>query len=459
MADTIKNTYTLYFYKTSKDSNNKMDFKTNLSMSFGSNSYAVSLIGLKYTKKVYEPCEILVTLSVAASSSQLPTNKEISDTFLNQKVSLEIGSNEVASNYFVYKVKPIFNTTSSASVTVELTIFSADKLMTLDKYSRAYTAKRLYTDILKPELQNFQMIDGTTLDTLVENHTQMLKYKVNESVSGSSDNSSEVTYNDELRIPYIVQYNESFYQFLVRAANRYGEFLYFENGKLNFGMQPSEKNYCDSNDVVIDWSSSSSGVQSRYYESVLSENIAVEDHAYNYKEHEKSDFEDLFASSSGKRHNFDAVPADEWTKQHLKKSFYRTQKDLWQEEIQTAIVELVFKALGTSTLGEFLTSLALETLKKGYDILMYGINCNYTMRKANYAPIKDNADQISGSNYSQFATYDGSSNLGLNLQKLGTTDSITNFTEDFYPLIRNKEKEVGEQAVWLEFGSNFKPIN
>ena len=36
-------------------------------------------------------------------------------------------------------------------------------------------------------------------------------------------------------IPYVVQYNENTYQFIVRLAQRYGEFLYYEDGKMVFG--------------------------------------------------------------------------------------------------------------------------------------------------------------------------------------------------------------------------------
>ncbi len=36
-------------------------------------------------------------------------------------------------------------------------------------------------------------------------------------------------------IPYVVQYNENTYQFIARLAQRYGEFLYFEDGKMVFG--------------------------------------------------------------------------------------------------------------------------------------------------------------------------------------------------------------------------------
>lgn len=42
-------------------------------------------------------------------------------------------------------------------------------------------------------------------------------------------------------IPYVVQYNETTYQFISRLAQRYGEFLWYENDKMHFGTLPSGK--------------------------------------------------------------------------------------------------------------------------------------------------------------------------------------------------------------------------
>lgn len=45
-------------------------------------------------------------------------------------------------------------------------------------------------------------------------------------------------YNDKEFIqPYLVQYNESFFDFLVRVSNRCGEFLYYEDGYFNIGWE------------------------------------------------------------------------------------------------------------------------------------------------------------------------------------------------------------------------------
>lgn len=50
--------------------------------------------------------------------------------------------------------------------------------------------------------------------------------------------------------PYLVQYNESFFDFLVRVSNRCGEFLYYEDGYFNIGWNKKTKK--DKNDKEQD---------------------------------------------------------------------------------------------------------------------------------------------------------------------------------------------------------------
>lgn len=165
----MSNTYKLYFYTKTKNADAAVNATKNLSITFGSNNYDVILLKLKYTKKTYQPCEINATLTVDArkvtenekTTYYLPTNSEIETAFLNKTVDMDIDGCLAATNYFVYSVKPIYNGVSGTSMTVELGIYSADKLMTLDKYSRAYTAKRLYTDILATESSMFHLNDDS----------------------------------------------------------------------------------------------------------------------------------------------------------------------------------------------------------------------------------------------------------------------------------------------------------
>lgn len=469
----MANTFKVYLYKKTKGSDDEyIGVTKEFAISIGTNkiSCKLTLNSLKYKKKVYEPCEILASINLVASST-LPTNAEVVNAFLNQLVDVKINTTDIAINYFVYKVRPIFCGTSSLSMTVELGIYSPDKLMTLDKYSRAYTAKRLYTDILLTEAANFHLNDDDTesnctkLSSLVANHLQMLKYKYS---STNNNVTTNLTLTEELRIPYIVQYDESFYHFLVRAANRYGEFLFFENGKLNFGMKPSDANYYQldasgaQTATAIDWDKETT-VQRRYYESVLSEAVKVEHSAYSYKDH-SSRKSQPYASDSSKRYNFDTEQANEWLNE-LENGKYRDQNAMWKSELRHHIVDYVCRCLGYTNLADSIFNLVLNVIKKAISIAEDTGDYNSIMKDENYTPIK-NDDQLSSGKYRQFTTYGGSNALnyslnaikGIKVSDQNDSDKVKNYTNVFYPLLRNKEKETGEQAVWLDFGENFKPI-
>ena len=444
-------------------------------------SFDVTLTKLEYKKKVYEPCQILANLQVGVVQERTDVKTKETTTLADGKtnveektekghfkpvemidsekinllkgasVELEIDSNKVAQNYFIYKVRSSYRMVSGkTSLFVELTIFSRDKLMTLDKYSRAYTARKLYTDILSEEAKKFDSVE-------VANHMQLLKYQ---------DSSTKATSRDELRIPYLVQYNESFYQFMVRSANRFGEFLFFEDGQLNLGMQPSEKNYYKRNDkgeiekkdgadIIIDWATEPNAVQNRYYESVVSEGISVEERGYSYLDH-TPEYEDAYGSSNG-RYNPDPTSANEWTDQDLEKNKYIEFEEALLEEVKCMVIESIFKGLESQTLGEAITTISMEMSKKIYDIHRNNQDYNNVLDEANYDLI-ENEDQKSGENYKQFVTYKGSSNLSSNLKNMFDESGLNNFFDLFYQFIRKKEKEVGEQAVWLDFGNYYRPI-
>ena len=444
-------------------------------------SFDVTLTKLEYKKKVYEPCQILANLQVGVVQERTDVKTTETTTLADGKtnveektekghfkpvemidsekinllkgasVELEIDNNKVAQNYFIYKVRSSYRMVSGkTSLFVELTIFSRDKLMTLDKYSRAYTARKLYTDILSDEAKKFSSVE-------VANHMQLLKYQ---------DSSTKATSRDELRIPYLVQYNESFYQFMVRSANRFGEFLFFEDGQLNLGMQPSEKNYYKRNDkgeiekkdgadIIIDWATEPNAVQNRYYESVVSEGISVEERGHSYLNH-TPEYEDAYASSGG-RYNPDPTSANEWTDQDLEKNKYIEFEEALLEEVKCMVIESIFKGLESQTLGEAITTISMEMSKKIYDIHRNNQDYNNVLDEANYDLI-ENEDQKSGENYKQFVTYKGSSNLSSNLKNMFDESGLNNFFDLFYQFIRKKEKEVGEQAVWLDFGNYYRPI-
>lgn len=233
---------------------------------FGEKDFNVSIETLTYKKKIFAPCEINAVLCLTAvdTGSDIPTLSQLQDTFSRKKVTLidTTPNPEVtlAENYFVYKMKPCRSRNSEGTVIlkVELSIFSMDKLITIDKYCNVFTAKRLGEDIFKGELNKFWLDSKNQLKGEV--NMQMLAFK-----NQDTDKMSEV------RQPYLVQYNESFYDFLARTAIRCGEMLYFEGGSLHLGMKPALKASTDQTSVTdtIDYEESVDhvlDVQGRHYD-------------------------------------------------------------------------------------------------------------------------------------------------------------------------------------------------
>ena len=245
--------------------------------STGSSEFYVSMLSLTYTKKIFAPSEIHTVLSITAKTSgttSFPAFSDLHKVFSKKLVTLKDGDTTVAENFFVYKMKPSHGkvSSSSAAMKVELFIFSLDKLLTIDKYCNAFTAKKLGEEIFKGELNKF-ILEGTTIDGSV--NLQFLNYT---SQVEKDDKGNEKTV--EIRQPYLVQYNESFYDFLARSASRCGEMLYFEGGKLHLGMSANLDTASTDQTTVA---------ESVDYEDSVEEVLQVGDRHYNYFNHTDKD--------------------------------------------------------------------------------------------------------------------------------------------------------------------------
>ena len=219
-----------------------LDQGTRTELSDGNKSYFILLHGIKVNRKIYQPTEIEAELDFMENVVD-PTNLEqtaapqfddVRQLLLQREVTLDfVGDNatlNIARNCYVYELIPqLYKDTYGMKMYVKLSIFSMDKLMTLNKYSKAYVARKLGLEILLPESLNFGTIsEGVPLIESYVGNLQHLTY-------------TEDGKKLEFIQPYLVQYNESFYDFLVRTANRCGEFLFFEDGKLVLGLPESKK--------------------------------------------------------------------------------------------------------------------------------------------------------------------------------------------------------------------------
>lgn len=194
---------------------------------------------LKYDKEVYHPCHVEADIVLLSKLKKLPSVAELRSYFLSKDLSLTLtevssevvkGNTEneeentatIGENYRIMGVVPRMTRAGGKSVCyVHLTIYSKDYLLTLEKYCRAYTGQKLGEHIFKNKMEKFD----ASLYSYSTTGLKLIKYKPDADKGWV-----------EFRQPYLVQYNESFYDFLARHCNRCGEFLFFEGGKLTMGL-------------------------------------------------------------------------------------------------------------------------------------------------------------------------------------------------------------------------------
>lgn len=199
----------------------------------GTTTYNYNLHEVWFNRRVYQPGEIVAEVSINPSK----TISELSQMLLLQGVTLKKGNTVIAKNYYVHEILPQTRN-GDDGIFVKLVIFSMDKLMTLDKYSKVYAGLKLGSEILNKERLNFKL--GETAVEVDFGELRMLKYMYSTMMDTDREQTGKkvvVKFASEFIHPYLVQYNESFYDFLSRTANRCGEFLYFEDGSLNLGLK------------------------------------------------------------------------------------------------------------------------------------------------------------------------------------------------------------------------------
>lgn len=230
-----------------KETANAVDFSLiqGSHITLDNRSYEVGFLSLSISKKMGEVNVVSLEIGMMDLKGEkiFPLMETLVGFFRRRKVTLKIDDEAVAKDYYVFKVTPRrYRRTATAKaldqMSVTLELVSPDKYLSLKPFCCAHTAKRFYKEIVTPELESDYYIakiaaDGSGLRFL-----------------GSGDN--------ELIQPYLVQYNESFRDFILRTMNRCGEFLYYEDGKLHFGLEKKEDSVSGSEKTPISLSGYSS---------------------------------------------------------------------------------------------------------------------------------------------------------------------------------------------------------
>ena len=220
--------------------------------------YNLNIANFGFQKKMYQPTEITADIQISLASGndsawQSIGRKQIDTLFKHLQVSLEeVPANDsketapeslsvndtstIGDDFYVHEVLPHYQ---SDGMYVMLKIFSLDKLLTLRVASRAFTARRL-SAILKDELGKYEVSytypskdkNGKEIETTT---TQKVKADLSKMKQFGTSGKDHI-------FPYLVQYNETFYDMLARTCNRWGEFMYYEDKALHVGYDSDASN-------------------------------------------------------------------------------------------------------------------------------------------------------------------------------------------------------------------------
>ena len=221
------------------------DKKVDLSLTTGAkneqiNNYKYALTGFSMKKQMYQPTEIIADLNismVSGTNSWAPVNRNnVEFMFKHRRITVKSINTDkiwemIGDDFYVHEVIPEYRT---SDMLIKFKIYTLDKLLTLKQTSRSFVGKKLLGDILENELKKYFLPfdKDHKMEFKTEDRIKTVKQLVYRNTNGDMV---------EHIFPYLVQYNESFYDMLARTTNRWGEFMYYEDGKLQFGYNGDQK--------------------------------------------------------------------------------------------------------------------------------------------------------------------------------------------------------------------------
>lgn len=192
--------------------------------------FQLTISSMSFEKEMYKPnCLALnvdVTFDVGKEgivTSQAQLETMFLDATLDVDVQNQGTKSSLVQGLIIMEVRPTKKAMNRYSL--ELKAYSPDQYLTRGEYCHSYLASKLGTHII-----------GTHPLVAVDKIVPFNNQPQNLAFSCYKDQYDK---DNELRIPYAVQYNETFYNFVSREAQRLGEFLYYEDGALQLGVAPS----------------------------------------------------------------------------------------------------------------------------------------------------------------------------------------------------------------------------
>lgn len=253
--------------------------------------FTVILQRIEFCKQMYNPNSIKVLMQITPTSNLKKghsyaslTREQLFSAFKNRQVEMRCGTMEkeayksdiVGNDYFIHDIVPVFK---KDALYATFYLYSPDKMMTLRSDSHTFVGKKLKAQILTDMIPTFEKpynVGGTDA-----NGTDKKKLSFN------ADNMRLLLSDGKEHIfPYLVQYNESFYDFLARTSNRWGEFMYWEDGKLNFGYKDDSAevkdfdSYTYFNKYTAEQGIDNYNLEAGYDDNILNRPTKKEEHHY-----------------------------------------------------------------------------------------------------------------------------------------------------------------------------------
>ncbi len=416
-------------------------------------SYMLTLLSLRYHKKMFEPCKIEAAVQVIENSTsadkKVPTRDEFNILFSGKTVSLSDDKVTIAKDYYVYKALPVFRRASDGRyVYVTLEIFSPDHKLTLDDYCKTYVNSKLAADIMTNALKDSDNEEErgiltragfTSKNVDYTKNLHFLEYLV-------SEENNKIAKREFIQ-PYLVQYNESFFDFVARTANRCGEFFYYENGILHLGLEEPASNDNVKNinpDQALTVSYDDSTYSTLLFQNSAQERVYVNGMGVSAGEYAKENF----ALN-------DEVPVDEYLINSVTKDSFGDVYKLTCKSGANIFLDVLNSALRASSWTSMVTQLGTKYLDAFTTALSLAKQLN---NKGNEAWIKTN----DGKDKNQHASeqYDKSTDsvtlYGSLLTKEVKEKNYSyqqNLNAKFYQFVHRGCKEVSEHLVSLNLGA------
>ena len=370
---------------------------------------------------------------------------------------------ETLTGFYIHDIRPLKK--PEREFYLRLHIYSVDQQLNQRKYSRAYLAKRLFTDILL-EGADTANNEWTKSSCLFDTKPVLLKFPIRTYYDNSNNNSNFYKYLDHLsysssgneRIqPYIVQYNESFYEFIARTANRCGEFFFWDDGALRFGRTCDGKTTLGDNkslDTEIKDTDCLSVFYTSVNKSVFDNNYFTTDDQNHYSlQNQKYEPESLDlnysksenaidTSESNTNYYYDEEINHDVYRTVIKKDKFTSKKEENFANLRRWILAFIFKAFQKTTLSDSIGSLLADTALSVIFAVRKAIGINKRENKRHF----DDEKTIPNLSFRDQSS-DNTRALYMSRDAAGHVDAA------FYKTIRQKEEQLSEKLLVLNLAN------